>query len=257
MRKTVFLLAALSLLCLLLAAASADPLTLADDLSGAVYLPEGSDASNAAYIYTYSYPQVLGDGETEESINSTYAYVVDYDLQFTVPAVWGERAMDGSSASATTVSYRITANNDEYFSVLIITDTTINGERNVSVQAQVFSRVTTKAGHIITMPFLLGILKGDEDDDWLRERQTERADTVIRELIWSEIQWRKSQGETFPEDLTEEALEYELFPEEEFYYDGETGYVVFFLQPYMNGEGMAPDEFYTFEFDFEDILDEM
>ena len=253
MRNICLLLIALCLLC---SCAVADPLVQTEDLSGTVCWPEGSDPDTAVYVYTYAYPQVAGDGEAEQTINETYAYEVDYDLEFDVPTR-GESIMDTSTQSVTEVRYEITANDDEYFSVLIISDSLIEGERHVSVQAQVFARSTAKAGHIMTMPYLLGILADDEDDDWLRNRQTNRADEVVRELVWADIEWRASQGEVFPDWWTEEMLADSFFPEEEFYYDGETGCVVFFFQPYMNADGMAPDEYYTFTFDFEDILDEM
>ncbi len=243
-------------LCLLCACALADPLTQAPDLAGTVYWPEGSDADTAVYVYAYAYPQVEGDGETEETINATYGYEVDYDLEFDVPTR-GEGILDTSVQSRSEVRYTITANDDDYFSVLIISDSVIEGERSVSVQAQVFSRDTAKPGHIMTMPYLLGILADDEDDDWLRNRQTERADAVVRELVWSEILWRAGNGEVFPDWWTEEMLNDCFFPEEEFYYDGESGCVVFFFQPYMNADGMEPDDFYTFAFDFDSILDEM
>ena len=253
MRKLIPLLIALCLVC---ACAAADPLTLAPDLSGTVYWPDGSDADTAVFVYTYAYPQVAGEGEAEEAINETYAYEVDDAVAFDVP-MRGEDITDTSVQSATDIRYRITANDDEYFSVLIITDSAIEGERHVSLQAHVFGRDTAKAGHIMTMPYLLGILADDEDDDWLRERQTARADEVVRGLVWSDIEWRRSRGEVFPDWWTEELLCEDFFPEEAFYYDGETGCVVFFFQPYMNGDGMAPDAFYTFEFEFDEIVDEM
>ena len=253
MRKII---PALIALCLLFSCAAADPLVQAPDLAGTVYWPEDTDADTAVYVYTYAYPQVEGDGETEQAINETYAYVVDDTLAFGVP-IRGEGILDTSVQSSTRVHYRLTANDGRYFSVLILTDSLMEGERHVSVQAQVFGLDTAKAGHNLTMPFLLGILADDEDDDWLRQRQTARADDVIRELVWADIGWRASQGETFPDWWSEDMLQENFFPEEDFYYDGETGRVVFFFQPYMNGEGMEPDEFYTFAFDFDDILDEM
>ncbi len=253
MRKLSLILVALCLVC---SCALADPLVQTDDIAGTWFWPEDAGADAATFVFTYAYPQVAGDSEAAQAINQNYAYDADYALAFDMPSRAEESGADGG-VTRVDLRYRVTANDDDWFSVLFIRDTEAGGHHSVSVQAQVFGRETAKAGHIITMPYLLGILDDDEDDDWLRERQTNRADTVIRELVWADIEWRRAQGEAFPDDLTEEVLAECFFPEEEFYYDGETGHVVFFLQPFLNADGMAPDEFYTFSFDFEDILDEM
>ncbi len=253
MRK--FLIAFL-LLAFALSAAMADPLTLLPDLTDTVYWPEGSDAESAFYAYSYAYPQVAGEGEAEQAINKTYIDEVADKLEFDFPRRAGD-ITDDSILSSTDIRYRITANDGELFSVVFITDSTIDGDRNVRVKANVFSIITTKSGHMVTLPYLLGIIEEDSDDDWLREHQTERADEIIRMLILDEIERRRGDGEPIPENIDEEAISVLFNPEEDFYYDEETGYVVFFLQPFLNGEGMEPDDFYTFAFDFDEILDEM
>ena len=246
---------ALALFVLFAIPVLADSLTQLPDLTGTVYWPEGSDAENAIFVYSYAYPQVEGEGEAVEAINKTFFDLVADSLEFDVPRR-GEEVYDTSVQAHTDIRYQITANDGEYFSVLIISDTVMDGDRFVSVKAQVFSLDTEKAGHQVTLPYLLGILEEDSDDDWLRDRQTERAEEIIRMLITDEIERLRGEGEDIPEDIIEELLLYDFNPEEDFYYDGETGYVVFFLQPFQDS-GMEPDEFYTFEFDFDEILDEM
>ena len=253
MRKMIL---AFALLLLFAFPVLAEPLTQLPDLAGTVYWPEGSNAEDAVYVYTYAYPQVAGDGEAEEAINKSFIDLVADSLEFDVPRR-GEEITDPTSHSHTDIRYEITANDGEFFSVLVLSDSVIDGERFVSVKAQVFSLDTDKAGHQVTLPYLLGIIEDDSDDDWLRDRQTQRAEEIIRMLILDEIEIRRANGEAIPEYLDEELLEYNFYPEEDFYYDGDTGYIVFFLQPFLNGEGMKPDEFYTFAFDADEILDEM
>ena len=255
MRKSCLALL-LTLCALFTLTASAEPLEQLPDLAGTVYWPEGTDADSAVYVYTYAYPQVAGEGEAVEAINKSFADLVADSLEFDVSRR-GEEIADTSAQSHTEITYRVTANDGEFFSLLVFSDTTMEGQRFVSVKAQVFSLDTGKAGHQVTLPYLLGILEDDSDDDWLRDRQTQRAEEIIRMLILDEIESRRARGEAIPEEIDEELLAYDFYPEEDFYYDGETGSVVFFLQPFLNGEGMAPDDFYTFAFDAEEILDEM
>lgn len=69
MRKCLLFL----LLIALPLAALAEPLTQIADLTGTVCWPDGTDEDTAAYRYSYVYPQVAGDGETETTINIYYA----------------------------------------------------------------------------------------------------------------------------------------------------------------------------------------
>ncbi len=251
MRKCLLIL----LLIALPVAALAEPLTQIADLTGTVCWPDGTDEDTAAYRYSYVYPQVAGDGETETTINIYYANEVDYALVFTIDSR-GEEVADPDGGAYTRVSYRVTANDDDFFSVLVTTDTLMDGLRQVGITAQNFSRATEKPGNVMTLPYLLDILNDAEDDEWLRNRQTNRASDVVRDMVWDQITERAGAGETFPEDWTREMLDYEFFPEYDFYYS-EDGLLVFFFQPYLNSPDMAPDSCYEFAVDIEDILDEM
>ena len=254
MRKgwIIALLAAL----LLTASALADPLTLLPDLADTLCWPDGSDEDSAVFVYRYRYPRVAEGGDIGETVNRYYADEAEYAADFSV-AMRGEEILDTSVQSSTEVRYRVTANDDDYFSVLIVADSLLEGERIVNVSAQVFSRDTLKPGLMMTLPYLLDILEEDSNDEWLREHQTERAEAIVRRLVWEALEARRADGEAIPEDLTEESLA-ELFnPEEDFYYDGETGEIVFFLQPCMNGADMAADDFYAFPFEIDDLIDEL
>ncbi len=250
-RKFVCLLLALTLP----AAAAAEGLTLLDDLAGTVYWPSGSDAGNAVYTYTYRYPQVAGDGEAESTINALYEYQVNDAMDFTIP-IRGESIADPSQQARTEISYRLTANNSRFFSILFTSDTVMDGSRQVIYSAQTFSRNTRKPGNVITLPYLLGILAEDETDEWLKDRQTNRANTCVRTLIRDEIGRRARSGLLLPGEFLDEDLEYSFYPEEDFYYDEALDAVVFFLQPYLFGQEALSDSL-LFPFTVEEILDEL
>jgi hypothetical protein len=241
----MLLLLCLALLC---GAALADPLPLGEDLTDTLTFPEEA-GEEAIYAYTYILPQVTGGEEAVEPINDFYAYqakdVGDYTIY-----VKSSGVMDPGQPAWSRLTYRITANTDEYFSVLQTEETLMDGVRSVSYQAQVFGRHTAKAGSVLTLPYLLGILDEEESDEWLLDRQTNRANDCVRLLIGEELERR---GIT---EVTGDELLYDFFPEEDFYYDAETDSLVFFLQPYI-----LPDEdvdtFLTFSFTLDEILDEL
>ena len=242
----------LTLICCLLfclGAACADPLPLAPDLSGSMTYPEDAAPEDVIYTYTYSLPQVEGSGETEESINAFYAYqekdVGDYTIY-----VKSSGVTDPGQPAWSRFTYRITANTDAFFSVLQTEETLMDGVRSVSYQAQTFGRCTRKPGSILSLPYLLGILDEEEADEWLLDRQTNRANACIRTLVAEELTRRGMDG------ISEDDLLYDFIPEEDFYYDAETDSLVFFLQPYLFEDGEV-DGMVCFPFTVEEILDEL
>ena len=100
------------------------------------------------------------------------------------------------------------------------------------------------------------VLYSTENEEWKQDFQTEKADTLIREMVWDLIEENENNFDY--NGLTEEALSHIFFPEEDFYLD-ENGDPVFYLQPgdvyYDNvpeGVGLI-----TFPLALEDILDEL
>ena len=211
------------------AAALAQPLTLAEDLTGSIpwYRHEGD--SEPAYVYTYAYPQVQGEGDDVESINEYYRYTVEDTEAFTVP-INGEQLPEDALPSTTEVSYTVTLNDDQYFSVWVTRASVMNGERQSACSAQIFSRSGEKPGGVVTLPYILGILQATEDDAWLQDRQTAKAEACVRAMVWEALEERMDGGEVFLDDVDEEALGFLLYPEEDFYLD-EAGNAVFFFQP--------------------------
>lgn len=243
------------LLCLLfVSAAMADPLPLGEGLAGTVCYPEGCDEPQAEYIYRYAYPTVAGEDEVSLMINEFYAYMVDDALGFTAPMAAEEIAGSGVQGY-TTILGEVTCNNDEFFSVKVVSESFLGAAAANVVRGHVFARTGEKAGTVVSLPYLLGILKADETDAWMLERQTAKADNMVRGLVWDVIQDQLSDGSIgYYDDLTYEIFEGNFYPEEDFYLDA-AGNVVFFLQ-----EGtVAPvtEGVLYFPFTLEELLDEI
>ena len=120
-------------------------------------------------------------------------------------------------------------------------------------EGHVFSRKNGSPGQTWTLPRLLGTLERNENDAWLQERQTEKADAILVDMVWDLIGENEQDIDYFPE-FTKEDLSHVFFPEENFYLD-EAGEPVFYIQP-----GVAAPEdagLLTFSVSVEDILDEL
>ncbi len=246
MKKVLFPLLLLSACCLCVAAL-AEPLALSEDLAGTVSLPIGEGRT---YTYTYAYPQVDESDPAGAVINAFYSYRVSDTLDFEVPLMADYYAAAGGTESiSVTVGYTITCNNDAYFSVLLKTE----GNDFQTCTGHTFSRTDLKPGSSVALPYLLGILANDESDTWLQERQTAKADALVRELVWKQLEERREELGIDPA-FTEEIFTLYFYPEEDFYLD-EKGDPVFYLEP-----GLAADAekgLLTFPVSLEDILDEL
>ena len=236
MKRFFLMLLALTLLA---SAALADPLPLGEGLSGVAVWPEGADESAATYVYRYAYPTVAGDDEVSGMINDFYTYLVDDALAFAFPMTAEE--LEGSDVQAyTTITGEVTCNNDDYFSVRVMTESFRGAAVSVVAAGHVFARNGDKAGSAVNLPYMLGILK---------------ADDMVRRLVWEVIQEQLAAGEVaYYDDLTYETLENVFYPEEDFFLD-ENGDPVFFLQEAM----VAPqtEGILYFPFTLEELLDEI
>lgn len=224
----------------------AAPLELTDDLSGTEVYPY-EDGSGNAYTYSYRYPVIEAADEAAEAINAFYQSEVDYAQDFFVP-MNAEYNESTGLAAWSTVDYTVMCNNDDYFSVLIKKEDLMDGEEYLRYAAHTFSRKNAKPGSSVALPYLLGILENDENDTWLQERQTEKLNALIRELVWLRMEETGLDG-----NMEEELLDYIFYPEEDFYLN-ENGEPVFFLQPGIAGN---ETELLRFEISLDEIFDEM
>ena len=244
----------LFLCCALLACpALASALTVDAPLTGVVCWPDGTDETSAAYVYRYEYPAFTGD-EAAQTINAHFTYLVDDAKAFAIPMATVGLNPDADRI-VTDITTEITCMTDDYLSVLITTAYTMNGYARTVVAAHTFTLKGDMAGSATNLPRYLGLLDDGETDEWLRTRQTEKADGVIRGIIWQKIAAMQTEGEVpLYDDLNEDVLEYAFYPEEDFYLDA-NGEPVFFLLPGV----IAPDDAGTILFPItrEEIDDEM
>ena len=250
MKRLLILVLALLLLSF---PALSEPLPLLEDYADEQVIPwDESNPAAGSFSYSYHYPHVDPASEGGAKINSFYLDLATYTDSFTIPYNM-DACRDMGGDSSVEISYTVTCNNDRFFSVLIRNANAVPGLSTVSWEGHVFSRLEGKADSTMTLPQLLGILATDENDTWLQDRQTAKAEKLIREMIWDRMR-DNAEGIDYYADFVEEDLEHYFFPEEDFYLD-ENADPVFFLQP-----GIAAPEsagLIVFALPLEDILDEM
>jgi len=227
--------------------------TVTDTLSGVMYWPDDQSADQAIYTYSYAYPYVSGDEDVAGTINETFEYLVEDAEAFTVP-MKGEE-LSGEISSYTEVNSVITYLSDEWLSILITQHEMLDGYEHISYHGYTFPLTGGRAGSVTSLPRVLGILKDDESDTWMQDRQTAKANDLVWSLVWDEIQEQNESGEiVFYDGLDYETLTYNFYPEEDFYMNDQ-GEIVFFIQA-----GFLADESYgilTYTYDIEDLKDEL
>lgn len=248
------ILALLLMLMLSISTALAEPLPLGEMLSGTVTWPEEADEVSARYVYRYQYPTIIGEDDVSQLINAFYGYLVDDALAFAVPMA-AELLDENGPQAYTNITSEITCNNDDWLSVKVTTESFMGAAVSTIVAGHSFARAGGKAGTVVSLPYLLGMLAADETDTWLQERQTAKADTLVRRLIWEIMQEQLADGAVaYYDDLTFDVLEANFYPEEDFYLD-ENGNPVFFLQEALVAP--ATEGILCFPFTMEELLDEL
>ncbi|MBR4082123.1 MAG: hypothetical protein IKK21_10100 [Clostridia bacterium] len=227
---------------------------LGEDVTGTVCWPEGTDETTAVYVYRYAYPTVAGEDDIAGLINENFAYMIEDALAFKVPMT-GETLESTDVQAYTNELSRITCNNDEYLSVLVVSEAFLGAAAQEVYYGYTFSLTGLRAGQVTSLPRLLGILKDDEEDTWMQERQTRKANELVWGLVWGIIEEQQREGLiTFDPDLSFEMLQQDFYPEQDFYLD-ENGNPVFFIQAATIAS--AADGVLTFPFTVEELLDEL
>lgn len=222
----------LALLLALLPAFAECPVTLADPITGEYVWPEGSSDADALYVYRCRYPQVAGSDDVALHINTTYSYMIEDAMGFEVPMLASEM-QPGDPKKTVDIDFGVTCMSDTHLSILITKRVTVLGEETSVLSGHVFALTGSGAGRITNLPVLLGLLDPDETDEWLMTRQTNKADKLVREMVWVQLQ---ELPEVY-DDLTFEELEAGFYPEEDFFLD-EDGNPCFYLQ----AGTVAPEE---------------
>lgn len=222
--------------------------------AGEVYMPEGSDAQSARYVYRYSYPQVEDTSETAQMINDFYTYLVDDAKNFAVPMAY-ESLEENEVQAYTAITSQVMCNTAEYFSVLVTTESFMGAETSQIIAGHTFALTGGKAGTCISLPYLLGLLDAGESDTWMQDRATAKADKLVYDLVWEIIEQQQAEGTvTYYDGLTREELEAQFYPEEDFYLD-ESGNPVFYVQSSYLASSAEGVLYYPFT--IEELLDEM
>ncbi len=120
----------------------------------------------------------------------------------------------------TAITSQVMCNNEDYFSVLVTTESFMGAETSQILAGHTFALQGGKAGTCISLPYLLGLLEADENDTWMQDRATAKANELVYGLVWSIIEEQKAEEIiAYYDDLTREELEAQFYPEEDFYLD--------------------------------------
>lgn len=237
----------------LLPATAQCPVEFTEPLEGLYTYPEGSTEADALYVYRYRYPQIAGDSDLALHINTTYSYAVEDALGFEVPMLATDM-QPGDAQKIVNIDYTVTCATSEYLSIVVTKRVSVGNETTEVISGHVFALTGSGAGRIINLPVYLGLLDAEETDEWLLTRQTNKADKVVREMIWDLIRNDNGEHPDLYDDLTFEELEAGFYPEEDFYLT-EAGEPCFYFQP----GTAAPEETgpVTFTIPLWMLLDEM
>ncbi len=234
--------------------AKAEALTFAEDLTGTYVYPADVPEAEALYVYRYCYPQLAGDGDAAQVFNTTYAYTADDALAFEAPMIASGLDPDGP-AMLVDITYEITCQTEDFLSVKIVKVVTSGEDISTVISGHVFALTGSRAGEIISLPYFLGILDHDETDEWYKERQTQKADSCVRDLVFAQLEEMADEGLVpLYEGLLFEELEACFYPEEDFYLDAQ-GDPVFFLQE--NAVAEAEAGVLLFPITLDELLDEI
>lgn len=230
------------------------PLTFAPDLTGVYTWPEGAPESEASYIYRYTYPQLAGDETLSLTINNIFQYEATDALGFECPMTASDHPAE-LGLMEVRLQYTITHLSTQSLSVRIDKQVMVGETASHIIKAFTFSLTGANAGRVTSLPYLVGLVKSGESDEWYIDRQTAKADACAREMVWALIEKdMAAEGSPIYGDLTFEEFEWSFYPEEDFYLDAD-GNLVFFLQ----AGSIAPAEngHYTYTITLEEMLDEI
>ena len=212
-----------------------DALFTGSFLEGEIAYP----ASGAAAIYTlrYTLPQMDGNGETADAIN-TYYRTWEKELQKTVVAHGQELAACNETSQAD-LSFQATYIDERYASFVLTTLTSAGSGEWVSLGADTFALDGLYAGSRISLSQLLGLEEATEGE-------TSLASALAYEVVWQIIQQEAQNADgDYLDGLTLQSVRNALNPETDFYLDAD-GNVVFFIQPGEVAGEIAGVLFYPF-----------
>jgi len=242
---------ALLLALLLPVAASADVL-LTEDLTGTV--------SETDYVYSYCYPQADPSDPSAAHINNFFSQLVEDAVDMQIPSAAQSYAGSGTSKSVR-ITYEVTLNNSEFFSVRVCTASREEDEYGEAIDYETwtgytFSLVSGMTGQTSTISHILGILRSEETDEWLEERQESRVNDAVLSLVWERIE-ENPDGNPLFSSLVFEDLDF-FNPDKDFWLDGDGNpvfYIEFFVPDETGESGLPRKVQLTFPISLEEIDD--
>ena len=243
----------LLLLSLTVCAAAGNSFTGAEDITGRLVFPYSEeDPDGPACVWSYCYPRLEESDGAASDINQFFLDKEEYDLEFEASIQASAYASVGQSVKVTT-TWSPYCNNGNYYSVLLCRECDTGSSVYRSYTGCNFRITDVPSAVFVNLPALLGTVSTGEKDEWLQDRQTEKADSLVREMVFDYLE-DNEEGWPLWDDLSMEDLEAVFFPEEDFVLD-DNGDPVFFIQPGVAAPEEAGPLFITIP--LEDILDEL
>ena len=251
MKRTVSVIVFIAVL-LLFSGVEATPLKQAEDYSGRLLIPyDSTDPAAGSFTFSWRYP-CIDESEPDANIVNGF-YLEQVDMDETNMRFFADGYADTGIDVIKDVSYAVTCNNDFFFSVLIVQDLAVGDRHRMIWSGNTFSRENGEVGAAFDLPRLLGILEGAEQDDYMIDRQAEKAADIVLEIIMDRI-FENPDNIDYFDEITFDYLKDSLSPQEDFFLD-ENGDPVFFVAP-----GTIADEslgYIVFPIPLEDIADEL
>ena len=214
-------------------AAQTSSLTESQPLTGERFFPDGADAQTAAFTLRYTLPQFTGDQPAVTSVNASFQAMANDLAQATLDDMAPSANAGDSPGLGTELTYRITASNADYLSVLL------SSRQNMgSSEAETWSAVTyALSGVYEGQELSLSQAMGLEQAEGETASETTYASELVYGLVWNIIadQAAALQVDYFPE-LTQADLRRALNPESDFYLDADGNFVFFIQSGVLAGE---------------------
>lgn len=231
--------------------AHADPLKLDEDITDTMVIPyDDSDPAAGTFTFSYRYPRVDSAEADADIVNGYYRDQIEMNETNMYFFADGYAAM-GTSVTKD-ISYRITCNNDDYLSALMMQDLQIGDSHRIIWEGNTFSRKNGGISNTSNLPKLLGLLDTSEQDEFKIEKQARKVSEAVLEIILDMIDENPDRIPYYYDLITYDYLLETVYPEEDFYLN-ENGDFVFFVNP-----GVIADEslgYMLFPIPFDDVAD--
>lgn len=193
-------------------------LMLKEPLEGIAQQPESADASQAAFLLRYQYPQFEAVTESDEAVNRYYQALAK-DAAAAAQAL----AMSGEYTQAE-IRCEVSHASARYTSIRQILAFEGSNGLQERWSADTFARDGVYAGQPVTLSQILGLESESEESAFAM------SETLAYDLVWQIVQRGMENAEgDYLDGLTMEALKRAFSPETDFYLDAD-GNIVFFIQ---------------------------